>query len=83
MLSVIVTVFPGRLAHGVMLAANQDSMRVALKGSADTVELRRVEGRWIADGKHPVEFEVLLTDGHSELDVFQEAPPMVMAVGRG
>ncbi|GEM_PF-3101264 len=81
MLSVTVTLYPDRRREGVMLAASQDTMRIALRGSADTIELRRVKGRWIGDDNAPVDFEVLLTDGHAELDLFSLAAPRVMTAG--
>ena len=83
MLSVTVTIFPGRIVEGVMLAANQDWMRIALRGAADTLEVRRVGDRWIGDDDRPVDFEVLLTDGHAELDMFEQVQPRAMAAGRG
>ena len=82
MLSVTVTMFPGRRSEGVMLSANQESMRIALRGDADTTELRRVQGQWLADDNQPVDFEVLLTDGHAEQDLFEEVRPRVMAAGQ-
>jgi hypothetical protein len=83
MLSVTVTLFSGRRREGIMLSANQESMRIALRGAGDTTELRRVEGRWLADDNRPVDLEVLLTDGHGERDLPQQARPRVMAAGRG
>lgn len=82
MLSVTVTMFSGRRTEGIMLSANQESMRIAMRGDADTTELRRVQGQWLADDNRPVDFEVLLTDGHAEQDLFQEVKPRVMAVGQ-
>jgi len=81
MLSVTVTLFPDHLTEGLMLAMNQDSMRIALKGAADILELRRVRGQWLAENDQPVEFEVLLTDGHAPLDYFESAPARVMTAG--
>ena len=80
MLSVILT-FCGRLSEGILLAMNQDSMRVVLKGDGDAVELRRVEGTWRAEDNNAVDFEVLLTDGHGDISLFEEARPRVMAAG--
>ena len=81
MLSVAVTLFPDRLTEGLMLAMNQDSMRIAVKGAADILELRRVKGQWLAEDNQPVEFEVLLTDGHAPLDQGETAPPRTMTAG--
>ena len=82
MLSVTVTMHPGRLSEGIVLAANQDSLRIALRGAVDTVELRRVKGQWLGDDNETVDFEVLLTDGNAELDLFSETAPRTMAAGR-
>jgi len=81
MLSVTVTLFPDHLTEGLMLAMNQDSMRIALKGAADILELRRVRGQWLAENDQPVEFEVLLTDGHAPLGHLESAPARVMTAG--
>lgn len=81
MLSVTVTLFPDCLTEGLMLAMNQDSMRIALKGATDVLELRRVKGQWFAENDRPVEFEVLLTDGHAPLEYFEPAPAKVMTAG--
>ncbi len=81
MLSVTVTVFPGCLKEGVLLAMSSDSMRLALKGAADTMELRRVNGRWVAEDNNPVEFEVLLTDYRGDLNLVEEERPRVMTAG--
>lgn len=81
MLSVTVTLYPGQRKEGIMLAANQDSLRLALRGSVDTIELRRVQGQWLGDDNHPVDFEVLLTDGTADVDVFVETRPRVMTAG--
>ena len=81
MLSVILTFCPGRLAEGILLAMNQDSMRVVLKGDGDAVELRRMEGIWRAEDNNAVDFEVLLTDGHGDINLYEEARPRVMTAG--
>lgn len=81
MLSVTVTLFPGRLTEGVLLAMNQECMRLALKGAEDIIELRRIDGQWRTEDNHTVEFEVLLSDGTAELEYCQEARPRAMAAG--
>jgi len=82
MLSVTVTLYPDRLREGIMLAATQESMRIALRGATDIVELRRVKNQWLTDDDQPVDFEVLLYDGHAEIDLFSETTPRTMAAGR-
>lgn len=81
MLSVILTFCSGRVAEGLLLVMNQDSMRVVLKGVGDAVELRRVEGAWLAEDNHPVDFDVLLTGGRGNIDLYEEARPRVMTAG--
>ncbi|HLK46766.1 MAG TPA: hypothetical protein VKT49_01450 [Bryobacteraceae bacterium] len=81
MLSIILTLCSGRLKEGVLLAMNQDSMRVVLRGDGDARELRRVEGRWRGENNDAVDFEVLLTDGHGEIDLWEAARPRTMAAG--
>lgn len=81
MLSVILTFCSGRVAEGLLLVMNQDSMRVVLKGDGDAVELRRVKGTWRTEDHHPVDFDVLLTGGHGNIDLCEEAKPRVMTAG--
>ena len=82
MLSITMTVFPGRIKEGVVLSMNQDVMRIALRGSGDTAELRRLHGQWLGEDGHPVDFEVLLTDGQVDDSLFAEPEARVMAAGR-
>jgi hypothetical protein len=53
----------GRRADGIILSASQDIMRVVVKRSADTVELRRVGGVWTYENGSPIEFELLAIAG--------------------
>ena len=80
MLSVILTL-SDRLMEGVLVAMNQDSVRVVLRGIGDAVELRRVGGCWRAEDDRPVDFEVMLIDRHGEIDLFPESRPRVMVAG--
>ena len=81
MLNFVMTRFPGQLTEGILLSMNQDSMRVVLRGAGDTVELRRVRGRWLEENDQPVDFEVLLTDSHADVNPYEETAPRVMAAG--
>ncbi len=81
MLSITVTLYPNRRRAGILLAATQDTMRLALEGAADAMELRRIDGQWVGEDRQPVDFDVLLTDGHADLDRFELARPRVMAAG--
>lgn len=82
MLGITITVNPGHTREGVMLAINQDRMRVALQGDEDTIELCRLNGVWTTDTGEPVELEALLLDGQAGEFTFLEAPARVAAAGR-
>ncbi len=45
-----------RIFEGVLLAAGRNTIRAAVRGIADTIELARIEGRWLDDKGQ--EFEV-------------------------
>ena len=81
MLNIVLTLVPGRRVEGVMLAMNQDAMRIVMRGGSDAMELRRVNGRWRGEDNQPVDFEVLLTDGQADMSLQEEETPEVMAAG--
>jgi hypothetical protein len=47
------------IVDGVLLAAGRNAMRVAIPGEADTLELRRSDGAWLANGEK-FELEALM-----------------------
>jgi hypothetical protein len=47
----------GESHEAILLVRTESSMRVQIRGSADTTELRETEGRWIADSGEPVDIE--------------------------
>ena len=47
----------GERREAILLARTEASMRVVIRGSADTTELREAEGRWLADNGEPVDIE--------------------------
>jgi hypothetical protein len=53
----------GRTLEGVVLSVAKDRMRVALRGHADTIELRCSCGQWDMQGV-TFEFEALVPDQH-------------------
>jgi hypothetical protein len=55
----------GRRAEGIILSASEDIMRVVVKRSADTVELRRAGGVWTSENGSRIEFEALLIAGNT------------------
>jgi hypothetical protein len=73
----------GRRADGIILSASQDMMRVVVKRSADTVELRHVDGVWTSDEGSRIEFELLMVAGntgwHGGGDF--EAKPLTLTAG--
>jgi hypothetical protein len=73
----------GRRADGIILSASQDIMRVVVKRSADTVELRRVGGVWTSEDGSPIEFELLAIAGQTGLqDVGDfETKPLTFTAG--
>ena len=40
---------PGFTAEGIVLSANEDWMRVAVKGWDDAAEFRNDDGQWVAE----------------------------------
>jgi hypothetical protein len=47
----------GESREAILLARTETSMRVVIRGSADTTELRDAEGRWLAENGEPVDIE--------------------------
>jgi hypothetical protein len=72
----------GRRADGIILSASQHIMRVVVRRSADTVELRRVGGVWTSEDGSPIELELLAIVGEAgfDADVF-EAKPLTLTAG--
>jgi hypothetical protein len=68
----------GRRADGIILSASYDLMRVVLKRSADTVELRRVGGVWTSEDGSRIEFEMLAIAG---INGFHDAKPLTFTAG--
>ncbi len=57
----------GRLVEIAVLSVTAgECMRVAPKGSADVVELRRVDGQWIGERGHAVTFALLAAFGSAQ-----------------
>ena len=47
----------GRRSECMLIASNENAMRVAFRGAEDVVELTRREDHWIQEGWGPVEIE--------------------------
>jgi hypothetical protein len=48
----------GKTLEGIVLAMGSQSMRIAIKGSDDAAEYRRVSDRWVSDDCEVVTFEL-------------------------
>jgi hypothetical protein len=66
----------GRRADGIILSASQDIMRVVVRRSADTVELRRVGGVWTSEDGSRIEFALMAIAGKAV-----EAKPHTFTAG--
>jgi len=82
MLSIILTLTPGKIAEGIVLAASKDSLRIAFPGSEDTLDLSRVEGQWFTADNAPVEIEAVLADGETDVAQFTGCLPRTLSAGR-
>jgi hypothetical protein len=56
----IIFLHEGKRAEGVVLAAGNNRMRVAVRNQSDTVELWSVGGHWALETGEPVEIEALV-----------------------
>lgn len=66
----------GRRTEGILLAASPGRMRIVIRRRNDTVELRLIEGRWIADDGEPVEIESWIAGEHTGIPgLFSEFVP--------
>jgi hypothetical protein len=52
----------GRMAEGVLLAANHNVMRVVLRHSDETTEFRLYGNQWVSDTGDALEIESVLTN---------------------
>ena len=63
--------FPsGRQIDGILLAASRDRMRIVSRRINETLELRRIEGKWFSDRGERVEIESWLADGQTRTRSF-------------
>jgi hypothetical protein len=56
-----------RRLEGVVLAAGQNRIRVAIRGGADVTELHREYSQWTLETGEPVNLELLLGDSQSDM----------------
>jgi hypothetical protein len=57
----------GRIEEGLVLAAGRNTMRVAVCGQSDTIELRLSNGLWISDRDERFEIEALTAGADCEM----------------
>jgi hypothetical protein len=50
----------GYTVEAVLLSHAHDTMRVAVRGGSDGVELRKINGRWVSEDCEPVDVELAL-----------------------
>lgn len=48
----------GAVLEGIMLYRTEESMRVAVKGRDDVMDVRNVHGTWVSDECEPVTMEI-------------------------
>ena len=70
--------FPrGRRINAVLLAANDDRMRLAIPNRKDTMELRLTGNQWISEEGEPVKIEaVAALDGAAPYRALPSPPPV-------
>lgn len=83
MLSITLTLSPGLVAEGVMLAVSKDRMRIVLPGSEDTTDLYRFDGQWYTADNTPVELAALMTDGQTDLVELSHIFPQTLSASHG
>jgi len=51
----IITYQTGKTIEGILVSRNENTIRVALKGSDDVAEFARVSGTWVSEDCEPVQ----------------------------
>ena len=59
----IISYETGRRMEALVMSATRDCMRVIVPRRNETLELRQVNGSWIAENGERVEIEAIVTDG--------------------
>jgi hypothetical protein len=62
----------GQAFEAVLLSQTEESMRIAIEGSEDVLELSRVGGAWISEECEPVQVEYAWTRLPGAVDVREE-----------
>jgi hypothetical protein len=72
----------GARVEAVLLAANDQNMRVAIESQSDSVELRRLGDAWQTDGGEAIEIEALIQVPGADMARFRsEMRPRTMTAG--
>lgn len=61
----------GQTFEAVLLSETENTMRIALKGSEDVLELKNINGTWVSDECEPVNVEFAWTR-QQQLDAIKE-----------
>lgn len=62
----------GRHFEAVLLAVSRERMRLAVRGRAETLEFRLVDGEWTGEQGDKIELEALVTDGRTDVNGLRE-----------
>lgn len=57
----------GRLMEGVLLALEENRMRVAVRGNSETIDFQFAGSCWLGDNGDSVQIESIVTPGRTEL----------------
>ena len=57
----------GRRVEAIVLAADSERMRIVLRRTNETIELRQVDGNWFGESGETLEIEALVSDGRAIL----------------
>jgi hypothetical protein len=69
----------GLRVEAVVLAANQDAMRLAVKSRRDTTELRKLDGCWYCEDGSEIEIEAVIPMEGVQVSAFCSAAACVSA----
>ncbi|HJT89650.1 MAG TPA: hypothetical protein VJ732_17395 [Bryobacteraceae bacterium] len=64
--------YDGRHFEAVLLAVSRERMRLAVRGRAETLEFRLVDGEWTGEQGDKIELEALVTDGRTDVNGLRE-----------
>ncbi len=62
----------GRFVEAVLLAVSRERMRLAVRGRAETLEFRLVDGEWTSEQGDRIELESLITDGRTDVNSMRD-----------